>query len=74
MSDKFDLYADAVPILMKGIEKSENHQIIDLASGGGGPWNRLAPRLKVAFPDLRIRLTDYHLNEHALDKVKSLDP
>ncbi|NOT59081.1 MAG: class I SAM-dependent methyltransferase [Acidobacteria bacterium] len=50
--------------------------IVDLCSGGGGPWSRLEPALAACCPELEIYLTDLHRNltasqRHASDRIKS---
>lgn len=69
VTNKFDMFKGSVPIIKKGIEKSGGAQVIDLASGGGGAWLALVKHLKEAFPDLKIKLTDYYPNHTAFEKM-----
>lgn len=46
-------------------------RIIDLCSGGGGPWRRLHPMLAARCPDLEICLTDLHRNAAAHQQLTS---
>lgn len=65
VSNLFNLYRGGLPILKKGIAKSGSNQVIDLASGGGGSWIKLAKELQKEVPDLKVKLTDYYPNETA---------
>lgn len=54
-----DVYRAVQPAFFQAIVDCGASQIVDLCSGGGGPW--LSPRWRgalAAHPDLRVRLTD----------------
>jgi len=70
----FGMYKPVTPILEKILESQENHTVIDLASGGGGPWPSLAPLLKAKFPDFKVTLSDYYPNKVALTRIKNEHP
>lgn len=73
ISNKADFYQAVVPIIKKGIEESGSETVIDLASGGGGGWQRLSEHLKPSFPDLKIILTDYFPNISAFQEMQKRD-
>ena len=73
ISNKADFYQAVVPIIKKGIEESGSETVIDLASGGGGGWQRLSEHLKPSFPDLKIILTDYFPNIPAFQEMQKRD-
>jgi hypothetical protein len=73
VSNQFDFYRPIVPVLKKGIEKSENKTIIDLGSGGGGGWKKLSKHLTSEGDNLKIILTDYYPNIVAFQKMAELD-
>jgi hypothetical protein len=52
--------------LLRGMERAGTRDVLDLCSGGGGPWLRLArePELQ-AEPRIVIRLTDRYPNQAA---------
>lgn len=66
ISNKTNGFKPAIPYLVKYLEKSGSHRIIDLASGAGGPMIGLNQQLIKIFPDLRITLSDFYPNKEAL--------
>lgn len=62
VSNKFDVYKNVVPMIEEALQKTDNNQIIDMASGGGGGLVRLSERLQENNPELKIILTDYYPN------------
>lgn len=73
------VYAPVVPLLENALDASHNQSIVDMCSGGGGPWLDLARQLdaqalsesqknRLAFP---ILLTDKYPNLGAFENVKA---
>ncbi len=52
----------------------ENKSILDLASGGGGPWHQITPSLIELHPDVKIILSDFYPNLKAFRKLKERFP
>lgn len=71
LSNQTKMYQPIVPIILKGLEKSGTHHIIDLGSGGGGGLIWLNTELKKDIPDLKITLTDFYPNISAFEFTKS---
>ncbi|MEM9650370.1 MAG: hypothetical protein AAF969_17995, partial [Bacteroidota bacterium] len=67
LANKTKLYKPILPVLERGIRASGIHQIVDLASGGGGGLLWLNSELKKSIPDLKIILTDYFPNIKAFE-------
>jgi hypothetical protein len=65
----WNYYAPIVPLLTAAIEKTEDREIVDLCSGGGGPWPSLLPELGETSP-LRIVLTDKYPNAAGTHRVE----
>lgn len=74
-------YAPIVPVLERAIAGTESSSIIDMCSGGGGPWVDLARQLEARrtpsanaggkTPDLQVLLTDKYPNFRAFENVKA---
>lgn len=73
VSNRFDLYRETVPWIIRGVEASGTGQIIDLASGGGGGWRKLLDHVHAENPDIRLMLTDYYPNERAFKRMADRD-
>ncbi|QDT43232.1 hypothetical protein Pan241w_33320 [Gimesia alba] len=71
VSSQFHLFGGALPILKDVLEHTGRTQIVDIASGGGGPWLSLVPELQAQIPDLQIRLTDRYPNQSGMNQVAS---
>jgi hypothetical protein len=73
-------YRPIVPLLRRGMEAmaistNEGHSVVDLCSGGGGPWLKLRRDLEPTGSNgnksaLQISLTDKYPNLAAFEKVK----
>jgi hypothetical protein len=64
-------YAPIAPLLERAIAATGSRSIIDLCSGGGGPWLDLLPELRSGTPALSIQLTDKFPNLRAFQNVKA---
>lgn len=62
-------YASAVPLLADALRRTETRRILDLCSGGAGPWVDLLPSLRAAGVDAPIRLTDKYPNREAFERA-----
>src|SRR5438067_636936 len=60
-------YAPIAPRLREALEKSGARQLVDLASGAGGPW----PGLREALGPVSVRLTDRFPNRPALERARA---
>ncbi|WP_109301358.1 hypothetical protein [Aquimarina sp. AU474] len=70
LSNRTKMYKSIIPVIKKGLNKSETNQIIDLGSGGGGGLKWLNSELKKDIPDLKIILTDFYPNIPAFRLTK----
>lgn len=61
-----DTYAPVAPLLAEVLRETGATQVVDLCSGGGGPWLRLQPALAAEGADYTVLLTDRHPNTAAL--------
>ncbi|NKN33360.1 class I SAM-dependent methyltransferase [Marichromatium bheemlicum] len=66
-----DLYAAVTPRLERALEESGAPVILDLCSGGGGPWERMLDRLgPVRAGRIRVRVSDVYPNRAALRRLR----
>ena len=67
------IYSRIVPLLLDALAKTQSNQIVDLCSGGGGPWPSLLPELKEkSGATVNVLLTDKYPNQKAFDRTKQL--
>ncbi len=71
-----EVYAPIAPLLQRIVDSTETQSIVDLCSGGGGPWLDLSRRLDSRNPPrdssgLQIYLTDKYPNLGAFQKVSA---
>jgi hypothetical protein len=68
------VYAPAVPILRKVLDHAGATQVVDLCSGGSGPWTHLQADLATAGNPVRVIFTDRFPNHAALgEAVAAID-
>ena len=68
---KMRLHAPVVPLLGEALKRTGSREIVDLCSGGGGPWLMLQHDLAAAGVDVRITLTDRYPNSDAFAALGS---
>lgn len=68
-------YGPIVPVAASALKLHETRHIVDMCSGGGGPWPELRTALVSAGapPDLSVRLTDLYPNTDAFAKNTARD-
>jgi hypothetical protein len=65
-------YAPIAPLLQTVLDSTESGIVVDMCSGGGGPWLDLSPRLRGnARCSLQILLTDKYPNLGAFQNVRA---
>jgi hypothetical protein len=57
-----------IPLLTRAMQHAGTDEIVDLCSGGSGPWVRLQAQFARAGRPVRIRLTDKYPNPEAVGK------
>lgn len=66
----FTPYAVAAPLLARALAQLGETQLVDLCSGGGGPWGDLVRRLPaVGGPAVHVRLCDLYPNQAAFARL-----
>lgn len=66
-----DVYAPVVPLLQAALERTGARQVVDLCSGGGGPWPGLLSSLDSGDARLQVRLTDRYPNRAAFERANA---
>lgn len=66
-----DNYAHAAPLMEAEMEAYGERRIVDLCSGGGGPWKRLLPGLRASGP-VDLRLTDLYPNANGTRRLAKM--
>jgi hypothetical protein len=74
--DLLNAYAPVTPLLRSAVDSTRSRSIVDLCSGGGGPWLELSRKLQSREPHgeppaLRIWLTDKYPNLRAVQNVSA---
>jgi hypothetical protein len=68
----FGAYAPVAPLLQSVLDTTRTGIIVDICSGGGGPWLKLSPRLHSnEHASLQILLTDKYPNLGAFQSVSA---
>src|SRR5687767_5837892 len=68
-----DAYAPVLPLITEALHASGEHRVVDLCSGGGGPWPGLLPRVRAKLSTLQVVLTDRYPNAAAAERVKAIE-
>ncbi len=74
VANTFKFYETIMPVIQKGVQKSNTRKIIDLASGGGGGWLSIADSLIRTIPGVNVTLTDFYPNIDAFKKTQQQYP
>src|SRR4051794_29021894 len=68
-------YRHALPLIERALVATHSERVIDLCSGGGGPWFTLAPRLEALHDGpLQVLLTDRYPSESAMQSTAQYAP
>jgi hypothetical protein len=66
--------AAVAPLLAAALARAGATRVVDLCSGGGGPWADLLPALRARGVDVRVRLSDKFPNVAALQALAAATP
>jgi len=64
-------YASIAPLLLSVLDSTRSRSIVDMCSGGGGPWLNLSRKLQPEAHVFHILLTDKYPNLRAFQNVKA---
>jgi hypothetical protein len=56
--NKLGVYSCIVPVIRRSLGLVHTNQVIDMCSGGGGPWSELQTALDSSGTPVKVRLTD----------------
>jgi len=69
--ERFTPYAVAAPLLARAMNRLGETRVVDLCSGGGGPWRDLVRRIPAAGgPSVQVTLTDAYPNRVAYAELQ----
>lgn len=68
--DRTRHYERAIPLLAQTLQRAGTNRVIDLCSGGGGPWLELQPALAQMGSAVRVSLSDKYPNLEAFRRLK----
>jgi len=66
-------HTNIVPLIIKAMKKAETSEIIDLCSGGSGPWLNLQKQLADAGRPVKVKLTDKFPSPKTVAKFQSAE-
>src|ERR1700676_3487674 len=69
-SEILKAYASISALLQRALDATRSRAIVDVCSGGGGPWLDLSPQLRGGTAAFRILLTDKFPNIAASENVR----
>lgn len=68
------MYAPIPEVVQHEMAKSNTKVILDLGSGGGGPWRQILPVWKEAGVEAEVILSDFYPNISSFEKLKEEYP
>ncbi|HEY6222286.1 MAG TPA: hypothetical protein VIW26_00760 [Gemmatimonadales bacterium] len=72
LMETFAPYRGVAAILSRSLRALGDATVVDLCSGGGGPWLDLVRRIRSqGVPDLQVRVTDWFPNQTALARLRA---
>ena len=66
------VYEPIVEPLLCAVKSAHAECVIDLCSGGGGPWRQIGPAFAAHCPTVKVVLTDLHQNTGAQERLRKL--
>ena len=70
IAEKFGMFDPVVPHLVDLANRNDYSMIIDMATGAGGQWRTLLPKLLDSNNKIHLTLTDKFPNKDALEDIK----
>jgi len=64
---RLGLFAPAADVLVAGLTRSGQDQIVDLGAGTGQVWFGLVPAIQTSVPGVQVRLTDAYPNVESMN-------
>src|ERR1700728_2794063 len=64
-------YGSIAPLFQRALRAARRHSIVDLCSGGGGPWLDLGRRLECGGGGLHVLMTDKFPNVAAFETARA---
>jgi SAM-dependent methyltransferase len=71
MLDATDAYGPVAPLITRSLQACGTRRVVDIGSGGGGPWFRLAGRVRAEDGPVQVVLTDLYPSRNAAERVRA---
>jgi hypothetical protein len=66
------IYNSVAPLLLDALNQTGSRRVLDLGSGGAGPWLRLQPLLRKMGLDVTVCLSDHNPDVAAFERARRL--
>ena len=67
---KYQIYVPVIPLIKEVMAHIKTDKIIDLCSGGSGPWSQILVQLQQQQESVSVTMTDKYPNIQAFEKIK----
>jgi SAM-dependent methyltransferase len=71
MLDATDAYGPVAPLVTRSLKACGTRRVVDIGSGGGGPWFRLVERVRAEAGPVEVVLTDLYPSRNAAERVRA---